>query len=104
MQLQLVATDADGFRPVYVGPDGWELPGFPGRTVPTELAVAAVTAAATLMRRAAADDPCWSVVHSGARLLGVTAQHFACAIGVVDCLIPQAPSVIRRRSRLWVWS
>lgn len=91
MQVQLVAAGSDDFRPLYVGPDRWALPGLPGRAVPTDLAVAAVIAAAVLLRRPAADDPCWPDVHAGAQLLGLTAKQFAVAIGADACLIPDVP-------------
>ena len=101
MQVQLVATGADAFRPLYVGPDQWALPGLRGRTVSTDLAVAAVTAAAVLLRRPDPEEACWSDVHAAAQLLGVTASQFAAAIGAADHVIPAAPTRPPRARRCW---
>ncbi len=101
MQVQLVATDTDGFCPLYVGPEQWILPGLPGRTVRTELAVAALIAAAALLRRPAADDPCWADIHAGAQLLGLTTKQFAAAIGAADCFVPDPPHEPPRSRRFW---
>ncbi|WP_280236303.1 hypothetical protein [Nocardia cyriacigeorgica] len=71
----------------------------PGRTVPTECAVAAIRAAEVLDGQPGVHDPVWPDVHSDVRLLGYTAREFAALLGV-DCAAPDAVPARARRSSL----
>lgn len=98
MQVQLWSDNTDGFRPVYAGQNRWTLPGLPGREVPTDVAVTALAAAAILAMPPDAKAPEWSVVHTAARALGLTAQQFAAALGM-NCAVPDMPQKHPRPGR-----
>lgn len=100
MLVHLISTETDGYRPVYAGQDQWTLPGLPGREVPTDVAVTALAAAAILAMPPDARAPEWSVVHTAAHALGLTAQQFATALGT-NCAIPDMPRKHPRPRRLW---
>lgn len=68
----------------YVGQNRWSMLWLPGRTVPTECAVAAIRAAEVLDGRPRIDDPVWPGLHSDVSLLGYTAREFAALLGI-DC-------------------
>lgn len=100
MQLVSGTVTVEPLSALYVGHESWTPRWLPGRTVSTDVMVAATLAGETLRQLPPVSDPRWSGIHSGARMLGITTRDLAGILGV-DCEVPD-PSEPARRSSLWL--
>ncbi len=104
MVLQLtsgIEAPADRLSAWYVGPNQWNLPWLPERTVSTIVAVAAICAGEALRKRPAIDSPQWDQIHFGAAALGLSAQGLAKILNI-HCPIPALR--VPRRADAWILS